>query len=201
MLISSEAERLENFLRPFYGPIREAILEGFRNRLKRYSDELVNHTARTRACLINDLIVVEFMKKKLKILGIRVFKRHGRILFDIRGQVILHFKKLDEFLQSSNLQTEFSYGFIHQMDLPGIPSSLPRLIAGYIPSADWTGIISAHVTYPKGKSIVWSYPLIGQPQTLNNMEENSDANKTRKRRFRGKGGDGDGEQRATGGEH
>jgi hypothetical protein len=197
MLNSSQ----ENSIRPFFGQIREAILGGFTSRLKRYSGELINHTARTRACLINDLIVVEFMKNKLKDLGIRVFKRNGRVLFDIRGQVILHFKKLDEFLQSSNLQTEFAYGFVHQMDLPGIPSKLPRLIAGYIPSDDWTGIIAAHVTYPEGEKIVWSYPLIEQPQTLNNMEEQSDAEKTRKRRFRGKGGDGDRGKRSTGGKH
>jgi hypothetical protein len=144
------------------------------------------------------------MQKKLRHLGIRVIKRHGRILFDIQGQVILHFKKLDRFLHSSNLQTEFAYSFIRQFDLPGIPSTLPRLIAGYIPSPDWTGILSAHITYPNGNEIMWSYSLIGKPQILTNQEETKDAEQIKKRRFRGRGGEGEAGaagQRAAGGEH
>jgi hypothetical protein len=204
MLNKHEAEKLEKFLRPFYGPIHEAILGGFRNRLTRYSEELLNHTARTRACLTNDLIVVEFIKKELKPLGIRIIKRHGRILFDIQGQVLLHFKKLDRFLQSSNLQTEFAYAFIRQFDLPGIPSTLPRLIAGYIPSPDWTGILSVHITYPVGEEIVWSRSLTEKPEIITNQEEIKHVEKTRTRRFRGRGeakDTGDGAQRTAGGKH
>src|SRR5258708_1263335 len=111
MLNPKDAERLDKLLQPLYGIIREAILGGFRYRIRRYSEELTNHTPRTRASLTNDLIVVEFMKRELKKFGIRVFKMHNRILFDIQGQIILHFKKLNRALLSSNLQTEFAYAF------------------------------------------------------------------------------------------
>jgi hypothetical protein len=206
MLNNLESERLEKILRPIYGHIREAILGGFRYRQTRYSEELSNHTPRTRACLVNDLIVVEFMKRKLKEFGIRVFKIHSRILFDIRGEVILHFKKLDGNLLSSNLQTEFAYAFTRQKDLPGIPSTLPRLIAGYIPNRDWTAIDGVAVTLPRGTEILWSRSLLDQssviqlqktlkPEILKNEAPQE------KRRIRRKGGGGSRPQDRTGTEN
>jgi hypothetical protein len=189
MLNKSAAERLEKVLGPLYGPIREAILKGFRYRQKRYAEELSNHTARTRASLINDLIVNEFLKLNLKQLGVRPFKVQNRILFDIQGEMILHFKKLNRHLQSSNLQTEFAYAFTQQMELLGVPSSLPRLVAGYVPSGDFVNITDVCVTLPKGKKVEWSRSLLEQAEPTINLEDHKNENPQRRRRLKRRSND------------
>jgi hypothetical protein len=194
MLNDSEAERLDKQLAPIYGIIREAILGGFRYRQKRYAEELPNHTARTRASLTNDLIVMDFMKRELKKFGVRVLRIHNRILFDVKGQLILHFKKLNRALLSSNLQTEFAYAFTRQRDLPGIPTRLPRIIAGYVPTPDWTGLEGVFVTWPNGNNVEWKRSLLEQAQKLTDLLEETDEQQRRdrkkQRRFRRKGDGG-----------
>src|SRR6516165_312494 len=171
MINASESNRLDKLMTPIYGVLREVILKGFRYRQTRYSEELSNHTPRTRASLVNDLIIMQFLRQRLEVFGIRPFRVHGRVLFDFRGEAILHFKKLDRHLLSSNLQTEFAFAFTRQQELPGIPSKLPRLIAGYIPSRDWTSIAEMHVTLPNGNKVEWSHSLLEEPQTLADLQE------------------------------
>jgi hypothetical protein len=189
MINDSEAARLEKLLGPIYAHIREAILEAFRYRQTRYAEELSTHTARTRASLLNDLIIFRFMQRKLREIGIRVFKINNRILFDIRGELILHFKKLNGQLQSSNLQTEFAYAFTRQQELPGIPTKLLRLVAGYVPSKDWTAITGVYVTLPKGNKVEWSRSLMDQADNITNLPNQKNEIPKRQRKLRRRGGD------------
>ena len=185
----NDDDGFDELFRPICGPIREAILGGFRHYQQWYAEQMHNHNPRTRACLINDHIVVNFLRQKLRSLGIRVFKVHNRILFDIRGKALLHFKKLDKQLLSSNIQTEFAFAFTNQQELPGIPTQLPRFVAGYIPSSDWTAVTDVCITLPRGNRIEWARSLIQQPETLTNQEEKTNEKQQPRRRFRRKGGD------------
>lgn len=134
MLTQHSAERL---LKPYLGPIHEAILTGFRSRPARYAEDLSKHTARTRACLTNDLII-DAAKRILGPLGIGVFKVYSRILFIIPNVAIIHFKKLDVKMIARNYPTLFAIDWNRngQLELPGIPATLPRMVAGFIPSKD-----------------------------------------------------------------
>jgi hypothetical protein len=190
MLNTNEAAKLLKTIQPYVGPIREAILGGFRYRHQRYAEELVNHSTRTRACLTNDLIV-EHAKRALLPLGVRVFKVHNRVLFELPGGIIIHFKKLDKQLQTSNYPTLFSEQFYKQDDLPGIPKLL-RLVAGFT-TKDWVGIDGIYITLPSGTEIEWSMSLDMEPENLiqpiPTPQEKPNAQPRRTKRVRRKGGD------------
>jgi hypothetical protein len=177
-------------LAPYLSRIHEAILAGFRHR-QTYGEELTRHTPRTRASLVNDLIV-DHARRRLAPLGVRAFSIQNRIVFDIRGELLLQFKKLNgRTLATSNYPTFFAQLFNQQQELPGLPAELPRLIAGFVPSRDWTKSEGVHITMPMGDDLAWSFPLSGNQTTIQfKPEEPKDVKKTKKRRFRKPGDDG-----------
>jgi hypothetical protein len=193
---NNEAVRLKKQLTPYFPALHEAILTGFRYCQRRHAEDASTHTPRTRASLSNDWIV-EHAKRKLTPLGVRVFKMAGRILFEIDGIAIIHFKKLNRKLLSSNYPTLFARQFVGQQELPGIPSALPRLIAGFVPTRDWIGIDGIYVTLPNGDNVDEVWQIDQQPISLPLPE--SDQNEQRKqKRVRRKGGGNDDPNRKTG---
>ena len=90
----------------------------------------------------------------------RYLKVQNRRLFHFKDcDVLLQFKKLDEGHMSSNYLTPFALDFNSQEELPGIPPSAPRLIAGYIPKQDWTAIRDVILMCPNGMRPSWSFSL------------------------------------------
>lgn len=146
--------------------IRETIVAGFTYYHRRYGDESHKHQARSRANLVNDHIV-DFANEKLATTpGVETRSIYGRRLFEINGQVLLHFKKLDNRKLSSNYPTLFALDYNKQLELPGIPPTLPRLIAGFVPSPDWSSLEGVYITCPQGNKVDWFIDLTAATQQL-----------------------------------
>lgn len=150
----SSEKYLRAVLRPLYPILEQIVREGFRSYFVKYGHVAYTHSARTRASIINDEIV-HLAKERLPDFGVRATSKMQRNLFDLGGACILHFKKLDSNMISSNYPTLFSLCFDRQMEFPGLPATLPRLKVGYIPTGDWTAIEAVFVTCPNGHGIDW----------------------------------------------
>ena len=176
-------------LAPYTSLFHEAILARFRDRHKGYAEEISKHTPRTRASLVNDLIVDRALRL-LAPLKVRVIYIQNRVIFDI-GRALIQFKKLNSgSLASNNYPTEFAQDFNKQVELPGVPAELPRLIVGYVPTRDWTQVLSAYVTMPMGEKVAWAIPLgdESQIQLIKPEEQKDDIQQQKRKRFRRKGG-------------
>lgn len=199
MLTQAKAQEL---LGPYLPAIKEIILAGFNYYHRRYADECHKHQARSRANLVNDHIVAFANDKLSRMSGVRHLSVFGRKLFQIRDQLVLHFKKLDRRKIASNYPTLFALDFNKQLELPGLPATLPRLIAGFVPSSDWTRIEAVYVTCPNGDKVGWFIDLTAATQQIETIElgkeRNEQSRPSRKRvRARGARHAGDGRE-ATG---
>jgi hypothetical protein len=150
----SSEKYLRAALAPLFKIMEQIVREGFNFYFGQYGPVAFTHSPRTRASIINDHIV-DLAKQRLPEYGVRPSKRMQRNLFDVQGNCVLHFKKLDRNKLSSNYPTLFSLEFNRQMELPGLPATLPRLKVGYVPTRDWSGIEDVFVTCPNGDRIEW----------------------------------------------
>ncbi|MGO9246598.1 MAG: hypothetical protein ACLQDC_17720 [Verrucomicrobiia bacterium] len=90
--------------------------------------------------------------------SVRFLPKAIRNLFDVKGKVVIQFKKLNPKLLPSNYPTQLALAFDKQETvngLPGIPPTLPRLTVGYVPNRDSTGIAGIFVTYCVGENLKW----------------------------------------------
>lgn len=155
---------LRPIITPHFKTIEGVIRDGFDYYHSRYADECFQHTTRSRASLINDHIVQHALQRLVPA-GAHPVRLMQRRLFDFGGQFLLHFKKLNRQMMTSNYPTLFAMEFNRQYDLPGLPATLPRLVAGYIPLPDWSGIESVCVTCPDGNDVAWSINLSSENAT------------------------------------
>jgi|GEM_PF-1213258 len=184
MLTKAQAE---NYLQPYMVAIQETITTGFAYYYERYGDVCHKHQARSRANLVNDHIV-DFAKSILtRLAGVKQFTIFGRHLFIIQDKLVLHFKKLDHRKISSNYPTLFALDYNRQLELPGVPPTLPRLIAGFVPSKDWSRIEGIYITCPYGDTIAWDINVTSQhaletiPLQLTKDEQSTVPNRKRVR--------------------
>jgi hypothetical protein len=151
-----------DLLSPYFDKLRAIVIDGFKDYTKEYAHVSHKHHARSRACLIHDHIA-HYARERL--LGIKDFHQIPtkiRNLFDVKGELVLQFKKLTRKLRTSNIRTQLSFNFDGQMavhELPGIPSRLPKLSLGYVPRRDWTDIDGVFLTYSVGKRLNWFISL------------------------------------------
>jgi hypothetical protein len=167
MLTQAQAQKL---LEPYLQTIKDSILLGFNYYHRRYADESHRHQARSRANLVNDHIVDNAYQRLTRFSGVRPLSVFGRRLFQIHDQLLLHFKKLDRQKHSSNYPTLFAMDFNKQLELPGLPATLPRLIAGFVPSRDWTRVEAVYITCPSGSRVAWFLDLTADTQQLETIE-------------------------------
>lgn len=143
-------------LRPYFGTLWQAITRGFTRYHEDHRDNAYLHSPRTRASTINDYIVASandlFSDRHPELVPLNAA---GRKLFEVPNSALLHFKKLNSKKLSSNYPTLFALNFNRQLDLPGLPAVLPRLIVGYEPTVDWTAIRDIYITCPDGENIAW----------------------------------------------
>lgn len=137
------------------GTIHEVLTEGFQDYFSLYGAHAACHASRTRACLIHDH-QRDRAKSAFALLqeSWQYHELHTRGMF-IFDDFILCFKRLDQDLLPSNVPTQTSLGFDEQIALPGIPPTLPRIIAGYVPNVDWSGITSTHLVFRLGRVMLW----------------------------------------------
>jgi hypothetical protein len=190
MLNQVQAQKL---LEPYMMAIKDAILAGFNYYHRRYGDESHAHQARSRANLVNDHIV-DFANRNLaKFPGVKHLSVFGRKLFQVHDQMLLHFKKLNRQKLPSNYPTLFALDFSKQkqLELPGLPATLPRLIAGFVPSKDWSRVEGVYITCPDGNTVAWYLDLTATAQQLETIEltkgQNDKLIVPRRRRVRARG--------------
>lgn len=143
-----------------------SILEGCKNAIQRGFDDfatLYKHVAdvpcpRTVANIIHDHIVHR-VKRDVCDDRLRFLSSVQRNLFILDEQVVLVFKKFNEALQSSNYPTPTALSFNLQEDLPGLPSSLPRVEMGYVPDSVGATITGIYAVMRNGAGLHWSIDL------------------------------------------
>jgi len=91
--------------------------------------------------------------------NIRIFSKRGLAVVNIKDVVLLRFKKLDNNKRSRNIPTTQQYLFRAQLDLPGIPSELTHLEAGYVLNELQTGLDGVYITCPNKNRLEWFIDL------------------------------------------
>jgi hypothetical protein len=143
-----------------------SILEDCKNAIKLGFGDFAaeyNHVAdvlcsRTVANIIHDQIVHR-VKRDVCNENLVYLPSAHRNLFILDDKAVLVFKKFNEALQSSNYPTNTALSFNLQVDLPGIPSSLPRIEMGYVPDSVGASIIGIYAVMRNGAELHWSIDL------------------------------------------
>jgi hypothetical protein len=190
---ADECDRLKQKLEPFFGSFLRGIREGFADYYREHGEESFKHTARSRASLVNDLIVDRIQRALAEDhpeIAAPIRKLSGRRLFEITDDALLHVKKINHKLVASNYPTFFALCFNEvQFELPGF-GPLPRLTLGFIPSKDWSRIEGVHITRPNGDTVEWSIPISEETLNVTELVLQNDGQSEPKRRARPKRGAG-----------
>jgi hypothetical protein len=161
MISQTQAEKL---LGPQLKRIRDCIVRAFQKWRSDYSKNALVHTARSRASVIHDHMVAFAKEYFSGDDSIRIFSKSGLAVVNIKDVVLLRFKKLDAKKRSSSIPTRQNYLFKAQLDLPGIPSELTHLEAGYVLNELQTGLDGVYITCPNKNRLEWFIdltPLVG----------------------------------------
>lgn len=142
------------------------ILEGCKNAIQGGFEDFATHyrhvadvtSPRSVASIIHDHIVYR-VKRDVCDDRLRFLPSLHRNLFIFEDQVVLAFKKFNEALQSSNYPTPTALSFNLQEDLPGLPSSLPRVEMGYVPDSVGATITGIYAVMRNGAGLNWSIDL------------------------------------------
>ena len=128
---------------------------------KEYSIALrINHSPRTRANIMSDLMIMYTRKFFEGKRGVVLRKNRGLFLLEIKGELLIRFKKLGRNQKASNIPTQQSIDFYgQQLDLPGISSRAVGLVAGYVLNGLQNGLESKLITCPKGSYVEWSIDM------------------------------------------
>lgn len=157
----SEAERT---LEPHLCAIAECIYSAFSEFESGHGSE-ADWSPRTRASMMHDLMVKHVKRRFDGAPSVRWFTRRGLFHLEIDGSFWLRFKKLDRNMRSSSIPTLQALSFLNvlQLELPGMPSPVSRLTAGYVLNPLRTAIEGAYVTCPLGSEIGWFIELAQRP--------------------------------------
>lgn len=137
---------------------KNAIQLGFGDFAANYKHVADVHSPRTVATIMHDHIVHR-VKRDVCNESLRFLSASHRNLFILEDTVVLVFKKFNEALQSSNYPTLTALSFNLQEDLPGLPSSLPRIEMGYVPDSVGASIIGIYAVMRNGAQLHWSIDL------------------------------------------
>src|ERR1044071_1383275 len=111
---------------------------------------------RTRASIIRDHIVSHAREAFDSVRNVVVIdKRNGLFCLEVKGLVVVRFKKLNNQMRTSNIPTQQALAFEKQMSLPEIPHDATHINAGYLPDKLWTNLKGIFVAAPNGKKIDW----------------------------------------------
>ena len=124
-------------------------------------------SATTRANFINDRMCFHIRDKMVNLPGIDFIKRRRRLHLVIIGEkeaLEVKFKKLDDNRRPSNICTNESQEYMHQVQLefPGMLHPITNIVAGYQLNTTRTGIRGIFVVCPLGSQNKWE---IGIPIT------------------------------------
>ncbi len=146
-------------LSPYLGTINGCIHDGFQDFFEAngFDPSLVKGT---KAGIIHDRTVSRVEEAFENHPKAKTFVINGLFLLKIEEQYLIRFKKLNSSLRPSNIPTQQQFDFESQMSLPGIPGTLIKLTAGYVPNQFWTKIDSAHLVCHQNEVLLWEHELI-----------------------------------------
>lgn len=165
------------------------VLSGFDDYIRGYGDKSHTHHARTRACLIHDLIVARAKELQCQMEGFVFVGRRPRNFFNLREQIIIQFKKLEPTLLAMNLQTTLALALQEspQISIPGIPPRLPLITVGYVPNQIFTAVDGVFITYVENQKLKWHIPLVGEMDALLIMPDEHEQHDSSRKRVHAKG--------------
>lgn len=153
-------EKARQILRPYNDRLLWAVSEGVSDflRFKLSPDLTVGITPRTEASYANDKIIGRVREVFEGDFTVSVGKLYGLPMLNIRGKVVIRFKKLDRNCRSSNFDTTQQRLIRNGQPLPGLEDE-SRLIVGYRLDSLGIALSDVLVTCPKGRDVAWYYTL------------------------------------------
>lgn len=150
-------EEARSILSPYSAELYRCVANSWEKWLEVGGETFDLPLARTRANVVSNLMNDEARKRLCMRDGIQVTESAGRSLFEVDGRLLLHFKKLNSGLRTSNYPTQQALLFARQLTLPSMPE-LPRLTVGYRldRAAQFVGVF---VVFLVGKALRWSYQI------------------------------------------
>jgi hypothetical protein len=159
-LISQDAAfRLLEPLFPIFATSYETAWREWDSICKANPLRTVAFTSRTRASVINDLVVQEAQSRLQKVPGVRISRLNGVFVATVQDTAMLRFKKLDKRYQSRSILTIAQQRMLYQLPLPGLPPEATGLVAGYRINAITAEMLDVSVTCPIGQRVKWIIPV------------------------------------------
>jgi hypothetical protein len=158
-----------NRLKPFFGLFWEGWLKAFQfAQMMASAWPYPQHHPACRAQIMNPLMC-DFMRANLKnTKGVSVIESETVLLVDFGGEVMTRFKKFDNRLRASNIETEHQVRMFAQeiQDLPNMPAKSTIVIVGYLLDEAGGAIQDVPVTLPRefGGGNHWHF-LMPKPGT------------------------------------
>lgn len=83
--------------------------------------------------------------------GFHFLEKNGLKVLNIRDEVLVRLKKVDENGRHKNADTAQQRAFDSQKDLPGLPPAAVRVVLGYQPDEAFSEVVRVTVRRPKGR--------------------------------------------------
>ncbi|WP_027365054.1 hypothetical protein [Desulfotruncus alcoholivorax] len=133
----------------------------------------IQFSKRTRASIINDLIIDYAFKYLQNEPGIRWSFKRNCFYFFIQDKFKLKFKMFDKNLKTRNIPTQQVLKFINQqenfLNFPDLPPAVTNIFAGY----RWNYLQTEHegffITCPDGSSNLWVIELISEKSAISEL--------------------------------
>lgn len=157
----NEAKKIIN---PYRNKIESAVNKSIKHYLtgEEYATVRFRHTPRTDASIIHDLIVDEIENEFLDVTGTYFQRKKNLFCLVIDDKVILRFKKFNDNLLGSGINTRqliaFNLQDSAQLDLPDMPAD-GLLYVGYRLNELKTNLKDLHITYRYNKYNVWTWDI------------------------------------------
>ncbi|SJZ67543.1 hypothetical protein SAMN04488128_1011145 [Chitinophaga eiseniae] len=182
-MILSQSQ-VENIARQYYPKIATAITAAFADymevRAQRSANGVVDFKPRTCASLIHDFTKVRLKNEIGEDPEVLIGEFNGIFGMLIQGSVFIRFKKLNDDLSTSNVQTGQTENYNNQANFAGFGGEPTLLTAGYRPDKSWTSIQNIHLVCRSGDAIVWQKDLTSEVKqtSIFTMEEEDQTSKT-----------------------
>jgi len=148
-------------------PIMHEIYPIFPNALRTYNEKYppevkAEHESRTAAGCVRDHAWNEFKSLFMDREGFHFLDIRGLQVLNIRDELVLRIKKVNENGVHSNYQTSQQKDFDKQVELPGLPSAAARIVIGYQPDIAFSEVERVIVRSP---SLKWVSQILQDKKT------------------------------------
>ncbi len=155
----SEA-RAREILTPYLEPLGQAVEAAWGRWLDTSPRNLKALVSRTRANMVYDYICDEIRARFSGLPDVSVqTNRYGMLLLNIKGLILIRFKKVGSDGLGSNIVTSYQTKFNLQIYLPELPDEATRLVVGYRLDKASIKITDIVVACRVGNVIKWVFSL------------------------------------------